>query len=51
MVSGLEEVLGVYADHASYSAVVAPLGPFVPLPERAPGETVAEMVASRGSEN
>ena len=50
MVSGLEEVLGIYADHESFSAVVAPLGPFVPLPERAPGESVAEMLESRGSE-
>ena len=50
MVSGLEEVLAVYADHASFSAVVAPLGPFVSLPERAPGESVSEMLANRASE-
>jgi cytochrome P450 len=50
MVSGLEEVLSIYGDHASFSAVVAPFGPFVSLPERAPGENVREMLASRASE-
>ncbi len=29
LVSGLEEILGIHADLDSFSAVVAPLGPFV----------------------
>ena len=50
LVSGLEEILAVYADNASFSAVVAPLGPFVKLPERAEGETVADLVKHRSDE-
>jgi cytochrome P450 family 150 subfamily A5 len=50
LVSGLEEILAVYADHASFSAVVAPLGPFVKLPEPAAGETVADVVRHRSHE-
>ena len=48
MVCGMDEVLQVYADHGSFSAVVAPLGPFVDLPE--PGETIADVVESRSDE-
>ena len=36
MVSGIEEVLAIYADHRSFSAAVAPLGPFVELPQPRP---------------
>lgn len=50
LVSGVEEILAVYADHASYSAVVAPFGPFAPLPAPAPGETIADVVAHRSHE-
>ena len=50
LVSGLEEILAVYADHASFSAVVAPLGPFVKLPEPAAGETIADVVKHRSDE-
>jgi cytochrome P450 family 150 subfamily A5 len=50
MVSGLEEVLAIYADLDSFSSVVAPLGPFVQLPEVAAGETLADVVASRRHE-
>jgi cytochrome P450 len=50
MVSGLEEVLAVYADHESFSAVVAPLGPFVKLPEPREGETIADVVKNRSEE-
>ncbi|MEE8474378.1 MAG: cytochrome P450 [Myxococcota bacterium] len=50
MVSGLEEVLAIYADLDSFSSVVAPLGPFVNLPEFAAGESVADVVASRRHE-
>jgi cytochrome P450 len=50
LVSGVEEILAVYADHASFSAVVAPLGPFVKLPTPAEGETIADVVANRSDE-
>jgi cytochrome P450 len=50
LVSGLEEVLAVYADLESFSSVVAPLGPFVPLPKMAEGETLVDVVARRRHE-
>jgi cytochrome P450 len=50
LISGVEEILAVYADHASFSAVVAPLGPFVKLPTPAEGETLANVVANRSDE-
>jgi len=50
LVSGVEEILAVYADHDSFSAVVAPLGPFVPLPKPAEGESIADVVAHRRAE-
>jgi cytochrome P450 family 150 subfamily A5 len=45
LVWGLEEILGIYGDLDSFSSVVAPLGPFVQLPEKAPGESLADLVA------
>ena len=50
MVSGVEEILAVCADHASFSAVVAPLGPFTKLPEPAAGESVADVIQRRRHE-
>jgi cytochrome P450 len=50
MVSGLEEILAVYADQHAYSAVVAPLGPLTPLPKPAEGETLAEVIERRRDE-
>jgi len=50
LVSGLEEILAVYADHDAFSAVVAPLGPFVKLPRPAEGETIADVVEHRSDE-
>ena len=50
LVSGLEEVLAIYADLDSFSSVVAPLGPFVQLPEVAAGENLADVVARRRHE-
>jgi cytochrome P450 len=50
LVSGLEEILAVYADHDSFSAVVSPLGPFTKLPEPAEGESIADVVARRRGE-
>jgi cytochrome P450 len=50
LVSGLEEILAVYADHDSFSAVISPLGPFMKLPERAEGQSVADVVRTRRAE-
>ena len=50
MVSGIEEILAVYADHAAFSAVVAPLGPFTKLPEPAAGESIADVIERRRHE-
>lgn len=50
LVSGLEEILAVYADHAAFSAIVAPLGPFAKLPEPAEGESLAEVIERRRNE-
>jgi len=50
LVSGLEEILAIYADLESFSSVVAPLGPFVALPEVGAGESLADVVASRRHE-
>jgi len=50
MVSGLEEVLAIYAEHNADSAVVAPLGPFIDLPEPGPGEILADVVTHRSDE-
>jgi cytochrome P450 len=44
MVSGMEEVLAVYADLESFSAIVAALGPLVKLPRPAAGESWAELI-------
>jgi cytochrome P450 len=50
ILSGIEEILGVYADHEHFSAIVAPLGPLVKLPEPDPGEGWAEVIERRRSE-
>lgn len=50
MVSGLEEILAVYADHATFSAVVSPLGPLTKLPQAAEGESLAEVIERRRGE-
>ena len=44
LVSGIDEILEVYADHDRFSAIVGPLGPLVPLPRPGPGESWAAMV-------
>src|SRR5258705_1164664 len=51
LVSGIEEILAVYADHDAFSAVVAPLGPFVKLPQPAQGDTLADVGANRRDRN
>jgi cytochrome P450 len=50
LVSGLEEILAVYADHDSFSAVISPLGPFTKLPQPAAGESFKDVVRNRRSE-
>lgn len=50
LVSGLDEILAVYADHDSFSAVISPLGPFTKLPQPAAGESFADVVRTRRSE-
>jgi len=50
LVSGLEEILAVFANHDAFSAVLSPLGPFTKLPEPAAGETFADVVRNRRSE-
>jgi cytochrome P450 len=50
MISGSEEILAMYADLASFSSIVAPLGPFTKLPERAEGESIADVIEHRRAE-
>ena len=50
VLSGIDEILGVYADHARYSSIVATLGPLVPLPRPAEGEGWAGLVERRRAE-
>jgi cytochrome P450 len=50
MVSGIEEILAVYADLDSFSSIAAPLGPFTKLPERAEGESIADVLEHRRAE-
>jgi cytochrome P450 len=50
ILSGLEEILEVYADHERFSAIVGPLGPLVKFPEPAPGESWAEVIERRRHE-
>jgi cytochrome P450 len=50
MLSGIEEVLEAYTDHARFSAIVGPLGPLVPLPQPDEGESWAEVIERRRHE-
>ncbi|MEW6272192.1 MAG: cytochrome P450 [Thermodesulfobacteriota bacterium] len=50
MVSGLDELLEIYRDHARFSAIVGPLGPLVDVPQPDEGESWAEVVARRRHE-
>jgi cytochrome P450 len=50
VLSGIEEILGVYADHERFSAIVAALGPLVTLPRPADGESWAEVIERRRAE-
>jgi cytochrome P450 len=46
----MEEILEIYSDHEHFSAIVAALGPLVPLPKPEQGESWAEMIERRRSE-
>jgi cytochrome P450 len=50
VLSGIDEILQVYADHSRFSAIVATLGPLVPLPEPAERETWRELLERRRHE-
>src|SRR5215475_11535729 len=50
MLSGMDEILEVYTDHERFSAIVGPLGPLVKIPERAEGESLADMIERRRHE-
>jgi len=50
MLSGIEEILEVYADHERFSAIVSSLGPLVKLAQPEGGESWAELVARRRHE-
>ena len=50
ILSGIDEILGVYADHEHFSAIVATLGPLVKVPEPAEGESWAEVIERRRHE-
>ena len=50
LISGIEEILAVYADLESFSSIAAPLGPFTKLPERAEGESLADVIERRRAE-
>ena len=50
LLSGIDEILEVYADHERFSAIIAPLGPLVKLPEPAAGESLADVLERRRAE-
>jgi cytochrome P450 len=50
VLSGIDEILEVYADHEHFSAIVAALGPLVKIPEPEAGESWAEVIERRRNE-
>jgi len=50
VLSGIEEILEVYVDHEHFSAIVAALGPLVPLPKPEAGESWAQVIERHRSE-
>jgi len=50
ILSGIEEILRIYADHEHFSAIVSALGPLVKVPEPDPGETWAQVIERRRAE-
>jgi cytochrome P450 family 150 subfamily A5 len=50
MLSGIDEILEVYTDHQRFSAIIAPIGPLVDVPQPAEGESWAEVIERRRNE-
>lgn len=50
VLTGIDETLEVLSDHRRFSAIVATLGPLVPLPERGEGESWAGLIERRRAE-
>jgi cytochrome P450 len=50
ILSGIDEILGVYADHEHFSAIVSTLGPLVKVPPPEEGESWADGIERRRSE-
>jgi cytochrome P450 len=50
LLSGIAEILDVFADYEHYSAIVAALGPLVKVPGPDPGESWAEVIERRRAE-
>jgi cytochrome P450 len=50
VLSGIDEIVRVYADHEHFSAIVGTLGPLVKVPRPEPGESWAEVIERRRSE-
>ena len=50
VLSRIDEIVEVYADHEHFSSIVGPLGPLVKVPEPDEGESWAEVIERRRSE-
>jgi cytochrome P450 len=50
VLSGIEEIVDVYADHEHFSAIVSTMGPLVPLPRPEEGESWAQTIERRRAE-
>ena len=50
VLSGIDEIVDVYADHEHFSAVVSTMGPLVPLPQPDEGDSWAEAIERRRAE-
>jgi cytochrome P450 len=50
ILSGIEEILAIYADHEHFSAIVSALGPLVKVPRPEAGESWAEVIERRRHE-
>lgn len=50
LISGMDEILQLYDDEEDFSAIVSPMGPMIQLPERAAGESLAQLIERRRHE-
>ena len=50
ILSRIDEIVEVYADHDHFSSIVGPLGPLVKVPKPDEGESWAEVIERRRSE-